>query len=214
MPTARKWQNMAIAMQSALAAAVTVTAITQANPGVATAAAHGYANGDVLIYSVQGMRELDMRVIRCAGVTTNTWQLEGIDTTLFQAFTSGTVQKITFGTTISTVTRINSGGGGFDFLDATTVHGNTKVQIPGLANAATYTMTNIWDVSDAGLLAMKTASDAQAMRAFRFQFGTGGQLMYFAGYVAANLLPGGEAQQLVTTDSAVTMFGSPTYYAS
>ena len=38
--------------------------------------------------------------------------------------------------------------------------------------------------------------------------------MVFNGYVAANLLPGGSAQQLVTTPSAITMFGSPTYYAS
>ena len=61
---------------------------------------------------------------------------------------------------------------------------------------------------------MKLAGDAQSQRAFKFTFGTGGQIMVFNGYVAANLLPGGSAQQLVTTPSAITMFGSPTYYAS
>ncbi len=38
--------------------------------------------------------------------------------------------------------------------------------------------------------------------------------MAFAGYVGANLLPGGAAQQLVTTPSVITMDGTPTYYAS
>ena len=75
-------------------------------------------------------------------------------------------------------------------------------------------MDHLWDVTDAGLKAMKVASDAQAMRAFKFTFGTGGQVMVFLGYVGANLLPGGQAQDKVTTPSAITMFGSPTYYAS
>ena len=38
--------------------------------------------------------------------------------------------------------------------------------------------------------------------------------MVFTGYVAANLLPGGAAQQLVTTKAAITMNGTPTYYSS
>ena len=99
-------------------------------------------------------------------------------------------------------------------IDTTTIHMNQKSQIPGLPDAATFDMDNIWDVSDAGLIAMKAAYDAQAKRAFKFTFGTGGQIMVFTGYVGANLLPGGSAQQLVTTKAVITMSGSPTYFAS
>jgi hypothetical protein len=102
----------------------------------------------------------------------------------------------------------------FDFLDTTTIHDNARSQVPGLPAAATFSMDHIWDTANAGQIAMKTASDAQAKRAFKFTFGTGGQIMVFAGYVGFDGRPGGSAQQIVTTTSAITMQGTPTYYAS
>lgn len=214
MATVRKWSNVAIAMQSALAAAKTLTAITIGATATVTSTAHGYVNGDLVLISAQGMRQVDGRIFRVASSTTNNFVLEGEDTSGYDAFSSGTAQLITFGTSITTATTVNGSGGDFDFIDTTTIHGNAKTQIPGLANPATYSFENIWDVSDAGLKAMKTASDAQAQRCFKFTFGAGGQVMLFNGYVGASLLPGGSAQDKVTTQTTVTMFGSPTYYAS
>lgn len=214
MTTARKWSNVAIAMQSALGAAKTISAITKANPGVVSSTAHGLNNGDYVALSVLGMAQLNDRVARVANKTADTFELEGIDTSAFDTFTSGTAEAITFGTSITSATSINSSGGGFDFIDTTTIHGNAKTQMPGLPAAATFTFENIWDVADAGLLAMKTASDAQAKRAFKFTFGAGGQIMVFLGYVGANLLPGGQAQGLVTTSTTITMNGTPSYLSS
>lgn len=215
MPTARKWANVAVAMQSAIAAAVTITGISKASPGiVTTSAAHGYANGDIVLLEVNGMFQVNQRVFRVASVTSTTFALEGEDTTNYDTFSSGTVKKVTLGTSITTATSISSSGGDFEFIDTTTIHGNQKTQMPGLPNAASFSFENIWDTSDSGLLAMKAASDAQAMRVFSFTFGTGGQKMYFAGYVGASLLPGGQAQGLVTTSTTITLFGTPTYYAS
>lgn len=216
MASARKWSNVAIAMQSALASALTITGITKADPGVVTYTGTDPSNGDYVYLDVDGMWQLDQRVFRVANVNGagNTFELEGEDTTSFDTFTSGTAQVITFGNSITSATTLSSGGGNFDFIDTTTIHGNARTQMPGLPNAATYTFDNIWDVSDAGLVAMKAASDAQALRAFKFTFGTGGQIMVFAGYVGANLLPGGQAQGLVTTPTVITMYGTPTYYSS
>ena len=214
MATATVWKNVAVAMQSALAAAKTITAITKANPGVVSSTAHGYSNGDYVFLSVSGMYQLNDKVVRVASVATDSFSLEGVDTTSFDTFASGTAEKITFGNSITTATNISSSGGNFEFINATTVHGNAKSQLPGLPEATTFTMDHIWDVSDAGLLALKSASDNQAKRAFKFTFGTGGKIMAFSGYVGASLLPGGSAQQLVTTPSVITMNGTPTYYAS
>lgn len=214
MATATVWKNVAVAMQSALAAATTITAVTKANPGVVTSAGHGYSNGDYLFLTVSGMYQIDNKVVRVANKTTDTYELEGVNTTSFETFASGTAEKITFGTSITTATTVQASGGNFEFIDSTTIHGNAKSQLPGLPEAATFTMDHIWDVSDAGLLAMKTASDSQSKRSFKFTYGTGGKIMAFAGYVGANLLPGGSAQTLVTTPSVITMDGTPTYYAS
>ncbi len=214
MATARKWSNVAIAMQSAIGSDLTITGITKANPGVATSVAHGLANGDYVYLEVLGMAQLNGRVARVANKADDTFQLEGIDTTNFDTFTSGTAQKLTFGTSITTATTLSASGGDFDFIDTTTVHVNVKTQIPGSANPSKFEFENIWDVSDAGLIALKAASDVAGIRAFKFTFGTGGQIMVFAGYVGATLLPGGSAQQLVTTPAVITMYGSPTYYSS
>lgn len=214
MATARKWSNVAVAMQSALGAAKTITAITKANPGVVSSTAHGFANGDYVYLTVQGMFQLDGMVVRVANQTANTFELEGIDTTAFDTFTSGSAQAVTFGTSITSATTINASGGDFDFIDITTIHDNVKKQIPGLPNPSNFTMDHLWDVSDAALKAMKTAADAQAIRAFKFTFGAGGQIMTFAGYVGATLLPAGQAQDKVTTQTVITMFGRPAYYAS
>lgn len=213
MSSAKKWSNVAVAMESALGADITITAISKAAEGVVTAS-NSLANGDFVKLTVQGMFQLNGRVARVKTVSGTGFTLEGVDTTLFDTFTSGTANKITFGTSITTATTLTASGGDYDFIDTTTIHIANKTQVPGVASAASYTFDNIWDVTDAGLLAMKLAGDAQAQRAFKFTFGTGGQIMVFAGYVAANLLPRGSAQQLVTTPSVITMFGSPTYYAS
>jgi len=201
-------------MQSALAAAKTISAITKASPGVATSTAHGYSNGDIVFLTISGMYQLNDKPVRVANVTANTFELEGIDTTLFDTFSSGTAEKVTLGTSITTATTVSSSGGNFDFIDSTTIHANSKSQLPGLPEATTFTMDHIWDVTDTGLLALKSASDNQAKRVFQFTFGTGGKKMLFAGYVGCSLLPGGAAQQLVTTPSVITMNGTPTYYAS
>lgn len=220
MSTARKWSNVAVAMESARAAAKTITAITKAAPGVVSSSGHGYSNGDYVLLSILGMWQLNNRVMRVANVASDTFQLEdinggaGIDTSAYDTFSSGTAQKITFGTSITTATTISAGGGSFDFIDTTTIHDNAKTQIPGLPQPSNFTMDNLWDVTDAGLAAMKTAADAQADKCFKFTFGTGGQIMVFVGHVGATLLPGGQAQQLVTTQTVITMFGRPSYYSA
>lgn len=215
-----KWSNVAIAMQSAIAAAKTISAITKAAPGVATSTAHGYSNGDYVYIEAQGMYQLNGRVFRVASVATDTFRLEdvsggtGIDTTNFDTFTSGYAYKLTFGTSITTATSMNVSGGNFDMIDTTTIHGNQKSQIPGLPDSLTATFANLWDPTDAGQAAMKATSDAQAKRAFKFTFGTGGKIMVFSGYVGFAGAPQGSAQDKVTTSAVITCEGSPTYYSA
>lgn len=213
MTTATKWSNIGIAIQSALAAATTITGITKANPGVVTSVAHGYSNGDYLVTTITGMSQLDSMVVRVANKTNDTYELEGVNTTDFDTFSAGTAEKITFGTTLATATSINASGGDFDFLDTTTIHDNVKKQIPGIANPATFSFDNIWDVSDAGLIALKTASDSQLKRAIKFAFANS-QKLTFTGYIGCSLLPTGSAQEIVKTSAVITMFGKPCVFSS
>jgi len=214
MATPIVWKNVSVSMQSAIASTVPITSITKASPGVVTRVNHGYSNGDILFLLVEGMYQLNERVVRVANKTADTYELEGIDTTAFDTFISGTSQKVTLGTTVSSATTINASGGEFDFIDTTTIHQSFKTQIPGLPSAISYQMDHIWDSTDAGQAAMKAASDIQSRLVFKFQFGAGGKILYMAGYVGFSGLPGGQSQGLVTTKAVITSNGLPTYYAS
>lgn len=216
-----KWSNVAIAMQSALATAVTITAITKAAPGVVSAAGHAYSNGDYVRITSNGMWQINARVFRVCVVSAGvSFQLEdvsggtGLSTAGFDTFTSGSAEKITFGNSISTATSMNVSGGNYAQIDTTTIHGNQKSQMPGLPDALSMNFDNLWDPTDAGQSAMKTASDAQGERAFKFTFGSGGKIMVFCGYVGFAGAPQGQAQDKVTTAAVITANGTPTYYSA
>lgn len=214
MANVSTWAGVAVAMQSALATGISVTSITKANPGVVTTgSAHSYSNGDYVLLTAQGMNQVNGRVFRITGASGSTFNLEGEDTTNYDTFTSGSVQKITFGTSIATLTTVNASGGDFDFIDTTTIHDIVKSQIPGQAAPSTYSFDSIWDVADAGLVALKTASDNKSQRCIRFSFANG-QKVVFNGYVGTTLSPTGQAGDKVTTPVTITAFGRPTVYST
>lgn len=219
MATVRKWSGVAVAMESALGVNKTITAIAVGATATVTAT-HDFLAGDYVKFNVLGMSQINGKVYRVLSVsTTVSFIIEGtgsasLDTTSFSAFTSGTVNKVTFGTSITSATSMSASGGDFDFIDTTTIHDLVKSQIPGTANPLSYSFDNLWDAADAGQIAMKSASDAQAQKAFKFTFGTGGPVMVFNGYVGYTGAPTGSAQDKVVSPAVVTAFGTPTYYAA
>ena len=79
---------------SRLAAAVTVTGATQANPCVISAAGHGYSSGDlVLIDGIAGMTEINGRYYTVTVIGAGSFSIP-IDTTTYTAFSgNGTARK-------------------------------------------------------------------------------------------------------------------------
>ena len=70
----------------------TITGITAANPAVVTSNSHGYSNGDhIWISSVVGMTELNGRRFTVANKTTNTFELSGVNSSGYTAYSSGGV---------------------------------------------------------------------------------------------------------------------------
>lgn len=221
MATITKWSNVAMAMQSALGSDLTITGITLAAPGVVTSAAHGLNNGDYVVFNItNGMRQIHDRVYRVCNKATDTFQIEdvsggtGISTVGFDAFVSGVCNKITFGTSITTATSMSVSGGDFEMLDATTIHQNQKTVVPGLPSETKFEFENIWDPTDAGQVGMKAASEAQAKRAFRLTFGSGGRIAVFNGYVGFAGAPQGNAQEIIKTSAVITSQGTITNYSA
>ena len=220
MGTVTKMANVAIALQSALGVVKTITAISKAAPGVVSCT-HDFANGDYVVLSVQGMQQLDGKVYRVCNVsTTVSFQLEdvsggtGINTTTFDTFSSGTAQKITFGTSLSTVAEITMSGGDFAKVDTSVIHSNIKREIRGLASPVSIDIKHLWDIADAGQAAMKSASDAQTQLAVKMTFGVGGKIMAFNGYVGYTALPAGTFGEALKASGSISATSAPTYYSA
>lgn len=85
---------------SALAAAKTITAATNAAPGVFTSVAHGFADGDVILLATTGMTTPNGLPYRVYAKATDTFQLAslsnnaGLSTVSWGTFATGTAQKV------------------------------------------------------------------------------------------------------------------------
>lgn len=86
----------------------TITGITQANPAVVTSSSHGFTNGKaVYIQDVVGMTEVNGTWFTVANATANTFELQGVDSTGYTAYSSGGTAGLAAVTTDSTVTLEN-----------------------------------------------------------------------------------------------------------
>ncbi|MBL8469641.1 phage tail tube protein [Methyloversatilis discipulorum] len=215
MAQVTKWSGVAVAVQSALATALVVTAISKASTGVVSYTGTDPSNGAFVLIKAEGMHQVDNRVFRIANVNGagDTFELEGENTTGYDTFLSGTAEVITFGINAATFTGVTASGGDFEFIDITTIHDNVRKQIPNVASPATYAFESLWDPADPGLAALKEASDNQSQRAFRLAFQNGYKLVG-TGYIGATLLPTGNAQDKVVTSVVITLFGRPTLYTT
>ena len=208
------WTDVDVFMQSAIAAAVPVSAITKASEGVmTTGSAHGITAGEYFLLKAQGMPEVNGRIFRAKAASGSTLTIEGENTTNYGTFTSGTIEKITLGTSLATLTSVDGSGGEFDSIDTTLIHDKAKSSIPGLASTTEYKFESVWDIADAGLIAAKAASSQKAQRAFMIVF-SNGQRVLFYGYIGAQLIPGGSTGNMVTTSITISAQGELTAYAS
>lgn len=204
-------------MESAIAAAKTITAITKAAPGVFSSTAHGFANGDLILLEIQGMVELHGSLVKVVSVTTDTFQVAGVDgstgldTTLFSTFSSGTAKKLTLGTSITGVQDFSFSGGEIKTEDTTTVNDTIDTQIVVGATAQAAEMTMQWDPGSAAQKAMLDAFRTRANKGFRVVWPDGANVLFYGtvGYTGA---PGGGKQGVTTSPAKITMLGGLTIY--
>ena len=202
-------------MESARGSALTISAMTNAAPGVFTSAAHGLSNGDV-IFIDSNVTQIGGRAFVVSGKTTDTFQLLGvttgseISTVGYDTFASGSAYKITLGTSITGVKEFGPKGGDIKFVDTTTVHDKKDQQIVVGATAISYDLTMLWDPADTGQAAMIDAFTTGSEKVFKILW-PNGRYALFNGSVGYGGAPGGSSQGVTTSPAAVALTGSPTY---
>jgi len=203
-------------MESARASAVTLTAVSNDDPGVFTGT-HAYAAGDILLLEVQGMTQMNNRVVEVFSVsTTVSFQIKDVGGTAalstvgMGVFTSGTAKKLTMGTSLTQVGEFAPSGGDSKIVQYPTVTEAVDANVIVGTNAASYTGTLPWDPTDAGQIALKAAFDAGTAKAFRIKYPSG-RTCSFLGTVGFAQLPGGSAQGITTTPLSIALQAAATY---
>lgn len=210
------WTNVGVDVQTALATAISISAISKAATAVVTyTGGTNPANGDYIVVTSQGMSQVNDRPFRIANVNTvaKTFELEAEDSTSYDTFVSGSFQVVTYGASFASVQQISVSGGDYEKADLTTIHDQVRKNVPTVAGAMTLSMTNFFDMTDPGFVECNKAYKAKAKRAIRLRFGTGAKLL-LVGYVGAAGVPTGQAQGVVQTAVSVEAQNLPTVLAS
>lgn len=189
-----------VEVENTVGTATAITGITNANPGVVTSAAHGLSNGAIVKLAISdGMVELDQQVVRIANATTDTFELEGIDTSNMSTFASGTItwQEVTAWYTVAASTGVNIGDSTPTELDGTRLIDKKQVTLYGLPGSISGTIDIQHDPHSAAIQKLKAASVSDLL-SFRVTWNNGnicvfGALSAYSGGFAAavnNILTG------------------------
>ena len=173
-------RGVRVEVQKAVAAAKTITSISLAKPGVANSTAHALTDGTVgFLTGVTGMVNLDGQAVRVDAPAANTFELQGIDTTTYPAFTAGTIVPVTAWSTLSRSTSYNIGGGAAEKIKTTVLLDEIEQQANGLLAAQTVSFNvNHETVDEEALQLISVAAINQEYLVFRITFKDGAQRIF------------------------------------
>ena len=197
-----------------LAAAKTITAITNANPAVATCTAHGYTTGDEIKLS-SGWEDATDSVYKIESVDSNSFKILGLDSTNTSFFPAGSgggsAEKLSAWTAIPQVLTISASGGDARFTDVNPLAKRNGIRIPTGFNATSVTLSLGFDATTPAYKTMVGISRSLSKVAFK-QVLSGGSVQYGWGYLNVSEFPKLNNNQVNTVDAALTFLGRTMSY--
>lgn len=211
------WSNVAIEVAITPSYSGTVQSISKANPGVVGYTATDPVEGVVAVITGTGMPQVLGRAFRVDDVVgaSNTFELEGEDTSSYGTFSSGAVDFYNDAAfkELSTIVNVNVNGGDPQFANTTTVHVKTGTQKPTVSAPLVMAFDSLFDPSDLALLDLIKATKSGDTAVFRFTF-ENGAVVIACGYPTCTGAPTGTAQDNVTTPVTFNVIGLPCVFAS
>jgi len=199
------------------AAAKTISAFTNANPGVATSTAHGYADDDELLLIADGWEDATDSVFRADQLTADTLSLKGLDTSSTTFFPAGggagaTLQKISNWKAIPQVLTIATAGGDARRATISPLARRTPINVPLGLNPVDITLTIGHDASNTIFQEMLVITRALTKIAFKMVLADGSATYGYGNMVVGsmpNMQSGRENQATV----AINLLGRDVAYA-
>ncbi|APC18177.1 phage tail protein [Pseudomonas frederiksbergensis] len=201
---------------SAYGVAIPFTSLSNASPAVATAAAHGLAEGDIIAVS-SGWTRLNDRAVKVGEIASGTFALGGINTTNVQQYPAGSgigsAREVTSFVEISQVTELASSGGDQQFLTYGFLADDDDRQMPTTKNPTTMSITVADDPSKPYVPICEAADDDKQVRVLRMNL-PGGDIILYNGYVSITSTPTMGRNNLMTRVISIALTGRPTRYAA
>lgn len=196
--------------------AINITALSNANPAVAQANGHGLADGDIGVLT-SGWSRINDRVFRVDDSDTNTFEVEGANTTsttLFPARSgTGSIRPVKTFTQITQVMECTTNGGEMQFANYSFLENDFETQIPTQASAMSLQLTIADDPNLAGYAALKAAAETRSPYVLKCLF-PDNSVIYYNGYVSFNETPVMTKNQVMTVQATFSLMSRPVRYAS
>lgn len=203
-------------LASSYSAPVAITSITNANPAVVNATAHGFTEGDI-VQITSGWERLTNRSFVVGTVTTDTFRLIGsqndtTDTTLFPVgSSSGSAKTAKTFTQISQITGVEFSGGEQAFLDVQFLSSATQVNIPTVKSAITMTLTVADDPAAGFLETVQKYDQDLSVNTLRMNLVNGDSILYPA-IITFSPTPNVTINELMTNTMTMSVQNQPTRY--
>lgn len=204
------------AVSNALAAAVAVSALTNAAPPVATTATPP-ADGDILVMT-SGWSEVDNAVARADDAAAGSFELEGYDTTDVVRFPAGegigAYRKVNGWTPIDQVRDITKEGGDQNYFNWRYVEDtdNRQRSRPTFKNATVFNFIMDYDAAKAWYTKLQQLDQAAEPVVIRETL-RNGDVVYYFGYPAFDDIPTKTIDENVTVTLSLALISRPKRYA-
>lgn len=202
---------------TALGTAVPVTAITNADPAVASATSPPTDGTIVVVKS--GWSGLNDTIAKTANADTSTFELAGVDTTDTTRYPAGagagSVQPVSTWAALSQISDISMSGGDqqfYQFQYVEDVNGRQR-QKPTFKNAMTLTFTLDYDPTLAWYAALIAADAAGELVALKTVLPSGDTILYL-GYLSFNKVPTATKNENQHVTATFSLACDPIRYAA
>lgn len=196
------------------AAVKAITALSNADPAVATAAAHGYADGAELLLKL-GWEDAGDTIWRAGVIDANSFSIENLDASDTNFFPpgggTGTAQLVGPWVEIPQVLNITGAGGDPRYTTINPLTRRNGIQMPTGFNPSSIELTLGFDGSLPAMQQMKSVSRRMGKVGFKMVL-SGGLTMYGYGTLALSDMPAQTSGQPITVRAAISVDGSQTSY--
>lgn len=204
-----------LSIASGYGASKTMSAVSNANPGVATLeASHGIVADDIMEVT-SGWSKLTNRIVKAGTPAANDVPLVGIDTSDTDRYPAGggvgSIREITGWTQLAQILGSSSNGGEQQFAEYQFLEADSQTRIPTVKSAAGLEFTIADDPTLPGYLLAVEANDDRLPRAVRLTL-PGGGVIYYNVYISVNKTPSLEVNAPMTVTVTMSLLSDVVRY--